>query len=426
MTERDVIVVGAGIAGLVAARDLALAGLSVTILEASDSPGGKVCSQRVAGLTLDAGAESFATRGGTVERLVRELGMADLLVAPQQHGAWLRLLDGRTLPLPNASLLGIPGTPMAADVLEIVGFGGALRAQLDSLIPWVVGSKERTIGALVRRRMGARVLERLVAPVVAGVHSRHPDEIEIDLAAPGLRRALKTRDSLAGAVLALRDAAPPGAKVMGLRGGVHTLVSELAADLHSAGVDIRVGNRASRADSDGVTTESGERLHAAVAVLSSTPEQPAGGARISLATLVVDSSELDDAPRGTGLLVTPGAEGVAAKAITHATAKWQWLAEVAGPHRHVLRLSYGGDATDLPDDELFASARADAESLLGVPLPQSSILDAARENWTAPSQGGRYPTGVLPIGEGTAGTGLAAVIEQARNVAATVLSQRSE
>src|SRR5690554_2214875 len=165
----DAIVVGAGIAGLTVARDLAMGGLSVLVLERADSAGGKARAITVAGVELDAGAESFATRRDTVATLVRELGLGDELEPRRADGAWLFRSDGSAHPLPQTGMLGIPGTPMAADVIQLVGMRGALRAQLDSLIPGPVGGREKFLGPFVRKRMGQRVLDRLVAPVVVGV-----------------------------------------------------------------------------------------------------------------------------------------------------------------------------------------------------------------------------------------------------------------
>ena len=87
----DVLVIGGGVAGLVAARECALVGLGVTIIEKTDAVGGPVAGHVLDGLTLDSGAESFAVRGGTVAAFVDDLGLTDQLVVPNAAGAWLHL-----------------------------------------------------------------------------------------------------------------------------------------------------------------------------------------------------------------------------------------------------------------------------------------------------------------------------------------------
>jgi protoporphyrinogen/coproporphyrinogen III oxidase len=407
-----VIVVGGGIAGLVAARDLAIGGLEVTLLEASGALGGRVAHHTVAGIDLDAGAESFATRGGTVAALIAELGLGGDVVSPNPAGAWLQPANGDAVPLPKTGLLGIPGTPLAKDVIAVIGMRAALRAERDVLVPFGRAAADETLGVLVRRRMGSGVLDGLVAPVTLAIHSRHPDELPVDRVAPGLRQALARTGSLARAVLALRTAAPAGSAVAGLAGGIHRLVPALAAELGRLGVDVRTGVRVTDVTTGRVTLAAGATIDADAIVLA-TELEPVSSGQIVLATLVVDSAELDAAPRGTGLLVAPGAADIRAKALTHGTAKWAWLASAAGPHRHVLRLSYN----DAPEDELAEIARADAQRLLGVPIAARDVAGFARVAWAnriAKSGTTALPEGVTQIGEAVAGTGLAAGIAAAR------------
>ena len=418
----DVVVVGGGIAGLAIARKLLIEGKSVTLLEAGDRLGGSVSRHVVGGITLDAGAESFATRDGIVEAFVRDLGLGDEIVSPDPAGAWLQPAVGPAVPLPATSLLGIPGSPVAVDVIAVIGQSAALRAfSLDALLPGTVGAKAKTLGELVRRRMGDDVLEKLVAPIVNGVHSASPDDLDLDRVAPHLRAALRREGSLARAVRSLRAAAPAGTAVAGLRGGISRIVDVLVADLDRFGADIRLNTPVRSVTVGSATTDDdvlgGHIVVAASGVLAplATPDRV-----VTLATLVVDQPLLNAAPRGTGVLVANGTPGIRAKALTHATAKWPWLAEAAGG-KHILRLSYGEDPADLAE-----IARADAASLLGVPIEPGAVVDFARVQWARTTAHEIAPEGVTLVGEGIAGTGLANIIGHSLTQGETVLSGLSE
>src|SRR5690606_12072627 len=225
----DAVVVGAGVAGLNAARSLRARGLRVVVLEAADVPGGPVRGGDLPGLDgvrVDLGAESFAVRGTAVGALVRELGLD--VVEPSGAGAW-GYAAGRAYPLPRAGVLGIPAHPWSRDVRRAVGLGGAVRASLDRVLPRRF-TDLRTLETFTRSRMGARVTERLVAPVAGGVQSAPLDRLDVAAVAPGLREAFEREGSLARAVASLRALAPAGSAVRGIDGGMHRLVEELAAD----------------------------------------------------------------------------------------------------------------------------------------------------------------------------------------------------
>lgn len=76
MQPLDVVVVGAGIAGLAAARELTAAAASVQVMESRDRVGGRLLSSRGSdGSRLDLGATWFWPGETRVERLVGELGV---------------------------------------------------------------------------------------------------------------------------------------------------------------------------------------------------------------------------------------------------------------------------------------------------------------------------------------------------------------
>jgi len=410
-----VIVVGGGVAGLVAARELALAGRGVLLLEGRERLGGQLASHAVAGIDLDAGAEAYAVRGDDIPALLRALHLDGEVVRPRDAPAWLHRADGTAVPLPATSLLGIPGVPLARDVIEAIGTRAALRAQLDTLMPGLVAAKAETLGELVRRRMGRAVLEGLVDPVVRGVHSVSPHELEVDRIAPRLRDDMLNNGSLAAAVRLRRASAPAGALVASLRGGLHRMVGALAADLERFGVEVRTGVEVTAASGTGVTTASGERLAGDV-VLAAPLGVTAPRTRVTVVTLALDAPELRGAPRGTGVLVAAGAPGVAARALTHLTAKWQWLAE-ATP-LELVRLSYDADVEVTPE-----RARQDAEVLLGRPVPHP--LDSAIVAWERVGRrtdAAHAIDGMRRVGEAESGTGLAAVVSYARSVADAIPS----
>lgn len=450
------VIVGGGIAGLVVAWELARAGRRPLLLESAGVVGGSIARHTVAGLALDAGAESFATATSAVADLIRDLGLQGAMVQPNPVGAWVRHAGG-TARLPTAALLGIPAHPFAADVRQVLGPVAAARAGLDFVLPAGFGARSTaSLGALVGRRMGRTVVDRLVEPVAGGVYSTDPDALDVDTVQPRLRAAIRETGSLSGAVQLLRGGARPGSAVAGLSGGLFLLVDGLRVAIEGMGGEIRteVSVSAIRNLRTGwqVTTSDGTVLAGDVILAVPGPAalpllggggvaSPIGAAATSdvlLVTLVVDHSTLDSHPRGTGVLVSSHATGTTAKALTHATAKWAWLAQKAGPGRHVLRLSYGrGEALLPPLEELVPLALADSSTLTGVTLRPEHLVDSAVVSWTSalprPEPGHRTAMNRLRIdvaalpglhvtGSMVAGTGLASVVADARSVAAEVTS----
>lgn len=426
------IVVGAGAAGLVAAWELARAGWSVTVLEAGPRPGGLLAGVEVAGLTLDAGAEGYSVRGGGVADLLADLGAAGRIVAPNSAGAWLQTAAGAR-PIPKRLVFGMPADPDADDVRAVVG-------EVPPAGPVDAGA---SLAAVVRAGYGDRVLDDLVVPLVGGVYSTDADRVTLADLAPALAARVAAGEPLRAAVAATAAATPEGGAVHGLTGGMHTLAGLLltAAEAAPGNVELACDEPVDAIDArdDGwrVTTNR-RRLVAPALVLAvgldvaarllGAPAVPSSTA-IEVITVVLDSPGLaGDEPRGTGVLVAAGVPRVAAKALTHSTAKWPWLRESTGG-ADVVRLSYGRrgqpPAThDLSGRGLAERVGSDVAALLGRPVPPPAAL--ARTRWRILTPGtphagavrewltGRRAAGLTLVGAGVAGVGLAAVVPHAR------------
>jgi oxygen-dependent protoporphyrinogen oxidase len=446
---RSVLVVGGGIAGLVAARHLALGGDRVTLLEAGDHIGGALRSASLDHVSIDVGAEAFAVTRTETLSLIEDLGLSAQVVSPRRSDAHLLLSSG-VFAMPHA-MLGVPTDLSAPGVLDILGPEAAAAAR--ALDHQAVGSINPaiTLGALVRERMGDAVAEQILTPVVAGVHAADPDLVECEAVIPGLVRAMTETGSLAAAAARLRShSGVPGAAIAGLRNGMTTLVSALERDVARLGVTVRRSSPVQqvRREAAGWTATVGETTVAtddlvlavdaptAARMLAGTAGPGAALGRIAVGdvavvAMVLAAPELDDDPVGSGLLVAPGHPFVTAKALTHVSAKWEWVREAYGPGRHLVRLSYGRDGAVRENiDDLPEIARADVTAIFGLDTPE--VLDVVVTRWDRslvfPQLGHRQAVaevretaaatpGLAVVGAGIGGNGLAGTIALARSVA---------
>ena len=242
-----VVVVGGGVAGLVAALEWAKVGARVTVLEAADRFGGSIETVELGGIPVDLVADAFPREAPALAALIDELRLSDLVESAAEHPVWIAGLPEKAprtpgaAPLPAQTVRGIPANAWAEDVRRIIGWRGAWRAYLDRLRPPLTIGHQRSLGDLVRTRMGALVVDRLVAPVTRGLYGLDPDEVDVEIAAPGLSSALTRTGSLAGAVSELLlDPGDAPARAT-LRGGMDVLVAALVARLTDLDADLRTG-----------------------------------------------------------------------------------------------------------------------------------------------------------------------------------------
>ena len=133
----DVVIVGAGLAGLAAGIELQRAGRDVIVLEASDGPGGRVRTDVVDGYRLDRGFQILLTAYPEARRL---LDFETLDLRHLRPGAMVRIDDGFARigdPLRRpADLVATLAAPVGSivDKLKVLQFRRSVsRGSLDDL-----------------------------------------------------------------------------------------------------------------------------------------------------------------------------------------------------------------------------------------------------------------------------------------------------
>lgn len=387
------VVVGAGIAGLTAARALAGAGHDVLVLEATDRPGGKLRAGEVAGVRVDVGAEAMLHRRPEGTTLAVALGLPITHPTAATSRVWTRDALRR---LPRT----VMGAPLDLDDLAATGILSAdgLDRARHQVVPHPDG--DVSVGDLVAQRYGDEVVDRLVEPLLGGVYAGQARRISARSAAPQLLDLLARDEVTVPAPPA--DAPPVFASV---DGGMWRLPAALEADLHdrpSAEVRYDAPVTAVRRTPAGfvVTTPTGDeaagllvlatpaaptaRLLADLAPDAATDLEEIAYASVALVTFAFredDPGVVEALDTGASGFLVPPVDGRRVKASTFSFAKWDWV-RTTGEGLLVLRTSLGrfgeADSLQVPDDALVRASLADLHSATGL---TAAPVDAVVQRW---------------------------------------------
>lgn len=241
------VVIGGGITGLAAAYTLVHASgdmtQQVTLIEAEERLGGKIRSRTFAGATVDLGPEAFVTGVPEARALCIALGLEADLVAPStgKTAVWTR---GRLRPFPDGLVHGVPTSAGAIARSGILSPGGVVRAGLDLFLPRTELPPDPTVTQVIAPRFGREVVERLVEPLLGGIHAGRADRLSLAAVAPHLATAAQRHRSLMRGLRAshLSEGAKPATPMLlSVAGGLERLVDRLRAALE--GVEVHTGTQ---------------------------------------------------------------------------------------------------------------------------------------------------------------------------------------
>jgi monoamine oxidase len=352
VSDPDVIVIGGGLAGLRAARDLADGGRPVVVLEARDRVGGRGLTAELGGHRIELGGSWFTPEHELVRGELERYGLAVRDYPPIRHARWLT--DGVLR----------HGLPVPVD--EVASLESALiRITRDAEL---VAGGDTAVGSC----SAAAYVERF-----------HPS--------PALRDFLLGWWQLMGGAPPDRGAVCDALGSIAAHGGLSGLVTCLAhgpadgwsalaeAMASSQGVQIRLGTAVSRVEQtgDGVacTTDSGERLAARAAVIAvplnclpaieftpplPAPAREAAGANAGAAVKLLMLTR-GVPPHGIAVGIGPGLN---------------WLYADREVDGETLVTGFGWD-----DAEFDPSDRGHVRRALGAFYPEAELVDWRQHDW---------------------------------------------
>ncbi|MEM9075235.1 MAG: FAD-dependent oxidoreductase, partial [Myxococcota bacterium] len=253
-TSAEVVVIGAGLAGLVTARLLAREGIDVLVLEARDRVGGRTWNQpNDEGWVIEAGGQWIGSTQTAILDLVRDLGLETFDV--QVPGDVVYHFEGFRFRADAASMDAPTDEPARSDYLAARERFEALAATIPLDAPWTApGAADldgQTVGDWLRETTRTAEARETFAFEVATTLSASVDQVSLlwyasyAASAGGLesltRRAEELRVRGGAQAISLRLADELADRVL-----IGTAVSEVAAD--DSGVTLETTRGPIRAD----------------------------------------------------------------------------------------------------------------------------------------------------------------------------------
>lgn len=181
MTNKKVIVLGAGISGLATAYWLKKDGFDVHILESKSEPGGAMETITKDGFTIDFGPNSGLETSPLISRLAEDIGLKYQMIYANEE-------SNKRYILKNDKLHPLPTSPPAFIKTKLFSTKTKLRVMGEPFIGKSEDGYYQSIAQFVQRRLGKEFLDYAIDPFVSGVFAGDPHKLSVKSAFPKLYR----------------------------------------------------------------------------------------------------------------------------------------------------------------------------------------------------------------------------------------------
>ncbi|MFL6215127.1 MAG: protoporphyrinogen oxidase [Blastocatellia bacterium] len=394
-SHKQVVVIGAGIAGLVCAYRLKALGADVLLIESSDRVGGVMQTEAIDSYLIERGPNS-SQGSEELMALIEEIGLMDkLLEGDPKAPAYVYF---------NARLHAVPAGAGAFLKSKLLSAAGKLRILREPFVGKRTADDEESVVSFARRRIGREAAERMVAPFVSGIYAGDAEKISVQAAFPRLwnleanygglirgtiAKAREARREKKAASAVLDKAAPTRRRLISFKDGMATLPLRLAAligeDLINGVANCRLlsvdsargfvvafnrNDLANEVSAEHIIIASPARAAASILEFTSTElSQLLEGIYyppLAIVYLAYDIASVRTPLDGFGFLVAPS-EGMNILGCVWSSSLFAGRA----PHgKTLLTVFIGGarrpETARLPDAELAAAAHSELQAVLGI------------------------------------------------------------
>lgn len=177
-TQRDVIIIGAGLAGLTAARNLRVAGRSVVVLEARDRVGGRTLSQQLGEDMIDLGAQWVGPQQKRILAMAEGFGVKTFA----QYDRGRKVLEDKKGSIRDyADFLDSMSIVSKLELARTISRFDQMAAEIPPDGPWVTQYAEKwdsiTVEAWMRRNVFMPGSRMMVEAITRTVFAAEPREI---------------------------------------------------------------------------------------------------------------------------------------------------------------------------------------------------------------------------------------------------------
>lgn len=377
---KDCLIVGGGISGLTTAWFLRKAGLSVQVIEASETAGGTMKSIRKDGFMIETGPNSALLNNPHITELVEDLGLQSEYVEANDQAK-------RRYILQHGALHALPGSPPSFFKTKIFSTAGKLRLLKEPFVG--KAAEEETVAQFVTRRLGKEFLDWAIDPFVSGVYAGDPHKLSVRAATSKVYALERDYGSLIGGMIKKtlfnkhRGGAGPAGKMFSFKEGMGVLPAAIAEKLGDDWVGGAAVDAVSR-EADGWTVSAGEQSWQGQTLILALPAYQAAKLlgplneevgnilddvvypHVASVALGFRREQVKHPLDGFGFLI-PRKENV----VTLGSLFSSTLFEGRAPEGHVMMTSFIGGrqnpaSADMTDEQLIDQVKSDISRYLGI------------------------------------------------------------